>query len=103
MSEQASPTRTCPTCGNQIPAMARYCPNCGTRLDPSASYSSNEFEDALADVLDAPRDEEPSDAAPPVSAIDVPAAEVTPPAIPTGEPNTWDWDDRLAPDSTGAR
>ncbi len=64
MSEQPGQTRTCPTCGNTIPAMARYCPSCGTRLDPTAAYTADDFEDALADVLDAPVEEPPADQPP---------------------------------------
>jgi len=44
--------------------MARYCPSCGTRLDPAAVYTADDFEDALADVLDAPVDEPSVDKAP---------------------------------------
>ncbi|MEX1158211.1 MAG: zinc-ribbon domain-containing protein [Thermomicrobiales bacterium] len=60
MSEQSAETRACPTCGSTIPAMARYCPSCGTRLNPTAAYSADDFEDALADVLDEPDDEQPT-------------------------------------------
>lgn len=39
--------------------MARYCPSCGTRLDPATAYTAGEFEEALADVLEAPVEEPP--------------------------------------------
>ena len=107
MSEQPNQTRICPTCGNSVPMMARYCPSCGTRLDPAAAYTADDFEDALADVLDAPVDEpivEPTRTAgnaddPTVTLPPVTATTPTQPAEwtatasdwagPTGQAGTW--------------
>ena len=61
MSEEPVQPRTCPTCGNTVPTVARYCPNCGTRLDPATTYSADDFEDALADVLEGPEEEQLAD------------------------------------------
>lgn len=58
--------------------MARYCPNCGTRLDPATAYSADEFETALADVLEAPVDETPAEQEQPATEPDTPAEEVPP-------------------------
>ena len=81
MSEQSAETRACPTCGSTIPAMARYCPSCGTRLNPEAAYSADDFEDALADVLDEPDVEQPTTPDALTIAPDDPAATLSP----TGE------------------
>src|SRR4051812_35500742 len=106
MSEQSGQTRACPTCGNTVPAMARYCPSCGTRLNPEAAYTSDDFESALADVLDAPVDEpvgepdvsvsqpvSPADAQPPITVTPDSNAGWTARASdwtePTGQPGSW--------------
>ncbi len=107
MSEQPPQTRICPTCGNNVPSMARYCPSCGTRLDPATAYTADDFEDALADVLEAPVEEVPTDSASPSVTPDDPTAAIPPVtsstpsqptewtatasdwAAPTGEAGTW--------------
>lgn len=95
MSEQPVQTRTCPTCGNTVPAMARYCPICGTRLDPAAAYTADDFEDALADVLDAPVDEppvdEPPDEPPASTTLSEHPTESLPPVAATtpSQPTVW--------------
>ncbi|HEX5165141.1 MAG TPA: zinc-ribbon domain-containing protein [Thermomicrobiales bacterium] len=102
MSAQPDQSRRCPTCGNTVPAVARYCPNCGTRLNPAASYTADEFEDALADVLDAPIEEPEAAPADPVVVPEPPSVtpEPEPPVTitPAVEPVEWtasasDWSD----------
>jgi hypothetical protein len=98
MSEKPDQTRICPTCGNTVPAMARYCPSCGTRLDPATVYTAGDFEDALADVLEAPVEEPPAGQPPaqqqvpqpPPVSPDEPTAAL-PPVIATtpGQPTEW--------------
>lgn len=110
MSQQPPQTRACPTCANSVPVMARYCPNCGTRLDPAAAYTSDDFEVALADVLDAPV-EAPVDATPvepPVSSVlpDAPTSALPPITAPTpSEQSAWtarasDWSEPAAQSGT---
>jgi hypothetical protein len=86
--------------------MARYCPSCGTRLNPTAAYTPDDFESALADVLDAPVEDpvgesaiSPPEASEPVAnepaatAYPVQSSEWTARASdwaePTGQPGTW--------------
>jgi hypothetical protein len=98
MSEQPDQTRICPTCGNTVPAMARYCPSCGTRLDPATAYTADDFEDALADVLEAPVEDAPiaQPAAQPLTptpspvSADQPTAALPPITAPTpGQHTEW--------------
>jgi hypothetical protein len=87
MSEQPGQTRACPTCGNTVPSMARYCPNCGTRLNPTTAYTADDFEDALADVLDAPEEAAPDDLPiEPVSTHDQPTTPVSTVSVPSSDP-----------------
>ncbi len=98
MSQQPDQTRICPTCGNRVPAMARYCPSCGTRLDPATTYTAGDFEDALADVLEAPVEEPGIDQTPvqqpvptpPPASSDEPTAAL-PPVIATSPGQQPDW------------
>lgn len=90
MSEQPVPTRICPTCGNTVPATARYCPNCGTRLDPAAAYTADDFEDALADVLEAPVEETPAEPMAPAGSPDAPTSALPPATATTpNQPSEW--------------
>ena len=90
MSEQPAQTRICPTCGNTVPAMARYCPSCGTRLDPKTSYTTDDFEDVLADVLEAQVDDIPAASATVQVSPDDPTSSL-PPATATTPGQTTEW------------
>jgi hypothetical protein len=67
--------------------MARYCPNCGTRLNPATAYTSDDFEDALADVLDAPDEVEPVEVTvEPATTADQPTMPIAPVVVQSSGP-----------------
>jgi hypothetical protein len=70
--------------------MARYCPSCGTRLDPATAYTADDFEDALADVLEAPVDESLAESPLPGTQPDEATAALPPVASTTpSQPTEW--------------